>query len=137
MAVYMITDISVKDAATYAQYVERVRAIVKKYGGQYLARGGKVTSLVGGWLPERITLIRFDSLAQIEDCFSSEEYQAIAPLRSHGPAEVSFFKSARHYFFLRHTKGTKPEPSSSSEAGTGTGMKPMLSNPVFGEPEVG
>jgi len=81
MAIYMITDISVKDEATYAVYVEKVRSIVEKHGGRYLARGGAVTPLTDNWKPERVAIIAFDNLRQIQECFSSDEYLRIAPLR--------------------------------------------------------
>jgi uncharacterized protein (DUF1330 family) len=52
MSVYMVLEIVVKDPSTYAKYVERVPAVVEKYGGRYLVRGGPVISQEGGWEPE-------------------------------------------------------------------------------------
>jgi uncharacterized protein (DUF1330 family) len=43
MSVYMVVEIEVLNAALYAKYVENVAAIVTKYGGRYLVRGGAVT----------------------------------------------------------------------------------------------
>ena len=86
MAVYMITDISIKDEATYAVYVKKVREIVEKHGGRYLARGGAVTPLTDNWKPERVAIIAFESIEQIQECFSSAEYLKIAPLREESTA---------------------------------------------------
>lgn len=79
--VYMIIEIQVKDAALYAQYVAQVPQVIKKYGGRYLARGGKVTAVAGSWHPERVIILAFDSFAQAKKCFESPQYLAIAPLR--------------------------------------------------------
>lgn len=81
MAVYLIIDIEPKDRGLYAQYVQKVPPIIEKYGGRYLARGGKVTPLMGDWNPQRIILIEFDDIEQIQKCFHSPEYLEIAPLR--------------------------------------------------------
>lgn len=84
MAAYVIIDISVREEAAkadYAQYVEKVRPIVERNGGRYLARGGNVTPIAGDWRPERIILIEFPSADHIERWWSSPEYKAIVGLR--------------------------------------------------------
>lgn len=81
MSVYAIIEITIKDKDTYFNYVDRVRAIVEKYKGRYLIRGGKVTPFLGNWHPERIILIEFPSSEDFAKCFGSQEYKEIAPLR--------------------------------------------------------
>lgn len=81
MAVYMILEIEVLDADTYAAYVEQAPATVKQYGGRYLVRGGRVTPLTGGWDPQRIVVIEFPSMEQFHSWLTSPEYSAIALLR--------------------------------------------------------
>lgn len=84
MAVYVIIDIAVKDQtakADYAQYIEQVRPIVERHGGRYLARGGKITPVVGDWRPERIILIEFPSSDHVAQWWNSPDYRAIANLR--------------------------------------------------------
>jgi uncharacterized protein (DUF1330 family) len=81
MPVYMIIETEVKDKKMYAQYIEKVWAIIEKFGGRYLVRGGKVISLSESWNPERIIIIEFESVRKIKECFSSPEYQKIAHLR--------------------------------------------------------
>ena len=81
MAVYMILDIEVIDAEDYASYVEQAPATVEQYGGRYLVRGGELTSLEGGWAPQRVVVIEFPSREQFETWLSSPEYSAISPIR--------------------------------------------------------
>ena len=81
MPVYMIIEITITDPEVYSRYVAGVFDIVSAHGGRYLVRGGKITPLLGNWQPERIILIEFDSMAQVETCFGSAEYLELAPLR--------------------------------------------------------
>lgn len=81
MSVYTIIEIKVKDKDTYAKYVGKVRAIVEKYNGRYLVRGGKITPIFGGWNPERIIVIEFLSPEDVKLWLSSPEYKEIAALR--------------------------------------------------------
>jgi uncharacterized protein (DUF1330 family) len=81
MPVYQIVDLDVHDAGLYARYVAQVGNIVNRYGGRYLARGGKVTPLSGDWQPVRLVLIEFDSLEQLQQCYASPEYREIAAWR--------------------------------------------------------
>ena len=81
MAVYMIIDLEVKDRGEYARYLESVPEVIQKHGGNYLVRGGAVTPLGGGWEPERIVVIAFETAAAMERCFASDEYLELAPLR--------------------------------------------------------
>ena len=81
MSIYMLIEIQVKDNELYSQYVDQVSSVIEKYGGKYIVRGGAVRSLSANWQPERIILIRFDRIEQWNECFGSQEYLALAPLR--------------------------------------------------------
>ncbi len=52
MAVYVVIEIKILDRDMYNEYIAGVPAIVKKYGGQYLARSEQITGLIGDGLPE-------------------------------------------------------------------------------------
>ena len=43
MAIYSVSDITVKDPEAFAVYVKRAVPIIEKYGGRCLVLGGKVT----------------------------------------------------------------------------------------------
>ena len=81
MAAYLIIEIEIKDEARYSQYIQKVRDVIIRYGGKYLARGGEIISLSRDWSPQRIVLVEFDSKKQVLTCLSSSEYQEIAHLR--------------------------------------------------------
>ena len=84
MPVYMIAESKTRDAEAYAQYQALVPEIISRYRGRYIVRGGQVTPLRGGWSPERIIILEFDSEEDLGRCFSSPEYQKIAPLHEAG-----------------------------------------------------
>ncbi|MFA7282967.1 MAG: DUF1330 domain-containing protein [Candidatus Omnitrophota bacterium] len=83
MAVYFIVEIATAagNKKDYAKYIGKVRPVVEKYKGKYLARGGKVTAVFGNWDPERMILIEFPSSEDVRQWLNSPEYLAIAPLR--------------------------------------------------------
>lgn len=65
----------------YSEYTEIVVPIVEKYHGRYLMRSEKITPLGTDWKPNRVIIIEFDTREHLEECFASEEYRKIAPLR--------------------------------------------------------
>ena len=64
-------------------YAKSVAALVPKFGGQYLVRGGPVRVVEGEWLNRmRIVLTAFPSLQAATDFWYSEAYQKdTKPLR--------------------------------------------------------
>ncbi len=81
MPVHVIIDIEILNRDLYMEYVKKVPPIVKKFGGRYIARGEKITTLSGNWHPERIILLEFDNSEQVNNWFKSQEYAEVAHLR--------------------------------------------------------
>jgi uncharacterized protein (DUF1330 family) len=81
MAAYVIGEIEVTDPATYEDYRKQVPAVVTKYGGKFMVRGGKVETLEGGWSPKRIVVLEFPSVAQAQKWYRSAEYAPLIELR--------------------------------------------------------
>jgi uncharacterized protein (DUF1330 family) len=81
MAVYLIADIDVLDGAAFAPYREQVPALIAAHGGRYLARGGAIRVLEGGWNPKRCTVIEFSSMAALDAFWAAPEYQPLRELR--------------------------------------------------------
>lgn len=81
MSVYLIADIEVHDIDVYMEYVRRARPLVEAKGGRYCAQDSEPMGISGGWSPGRMVIIEFSSMKACTDCFSSEAYQRMAPLR--------------------------------------------------------
>jgi len=90
MAAYLIALIDVKDAEAYRAYVARSPAVIAKYNGRFLARGGQSVSLEGDAVASRIVVIEFPSLEQAKIFYASPEYQEAKLLRE-GAAVGRFF----------------------------------------------
>jgi uncharacterized protein (DUF1330 family) len=82
MASYAIVDFDMRDPGIMREYIEQVPAIIHKYGGRYLARGGKTEILEGDWEPNLVVIVEFPSQDQAMRFFNCDEYKQ--------------FKEARH-----------------------------------------
>jgi uncharacterized protein (DUF1330 family) len=81
MSAYVIADIDITDPAAYEEYRKQVPAVIARYGGKYIARGGKVEPLEGGWTPKRIALLEFPSMEQALKFYRSPEYAPLLAIR--------------------------------------------------------
>ena len=66
----------------YDEYIDKVKPIVEKYGGIYLCRTEKVTSLSPLRTPQRVIIIKFPDRERLQACFSSDEYKSIEQKRT-------------------------------------------------------
>ena len=78
MAAYLIVDTLLNDPNLYEQYKLKARPLIEKFGGEYLARGGRMTLRETDlWSPSRLVLVRFPDVETANRCFDSAEYQEI------------------------------------------------------------
>lgn len=75
MKAYWIAHVEVTDPEHYSEYTQRAPAAFIKYGGRFLARGGRAEALEGRPTPPRNVVIEFDSYEQALACYHSSEYQ--------------------------------------------------------------
>jgi len=80
MAAYVIGEIEVTDPAVYDDYRKQVLATITKYGGRFLARGGKAEAFEGA-TPKRMVVLEFPSYAQALKWYRSPEYAPLIELR--------------------------------------------------------
>ena len=81
MTAYVIADVTVTNPDGYAAYRPLAAASITQYGGKFIARGGAVESLEGGWAPSRIVILEFPSMAAARVWYDSPEYQAALKIR--------------------------------------------------------
>ena len=81
MAAYVIGEIEVTDPKVYEEYRRQVDAVNAKYGGRFLARGGKVEMLEGGGSVKRMVVLEFPSMEQLLKWYRSPEYAPLIKLR--------------------------------------------------------
>ena len=81
MAAYLIVDTLLENADLYEEYKSKARPIIEKFGGEYLARGGRMTILEADlWSPARLVVIRFPDAQTATRCMKSSEYLEILPI---------------------------------------------------------
>ena len=88
MPAYVIATVDVRDAAGYEEYRRQVPETIARYGGRYLARGGRTECLEGDTTGGRVVVLEFASFEQAKRWYDSQEYQAIAPIR-HANADAT------------------------------------------------
>ena len=91
MPAYWVARSRIIDPVEYKKYTDRVPAIIAKYGGKVLARGGRFENVEGPDKFHRFVVIEFPSLEQGVACFRSPEYDDAAAFRRAGAGEVETF----------------------------------------------
>jgi uncharacterized protein (DUF1330 family) len=81
MPAYVIVDIDIHDPAVYEDYKKVAPSSIAAYGGKYLARGGACESLEGNWLPKRLAILEFESMARAKQWLESKEYSEARSMR--------------------------------------------------------
>ena len=81
MSAYVIANVTVKDPVRYEDYRRLVTPTIAKYGGRFIARGGRVEVLEGDWHPGRLVLLEFPSIEAAREWWSSPEYSEAKLIR--------------------------------------------------------
>ena len=81
MTGFVIFNIEIKKPEEYKEYVDKVTPIAKKFGGEYIVRGGETKVIEGVWTYPRTIIIKFPSYEKALEWYSSEEYKPIKKIR--------------------------------------------------------
>lgn len=88
MPAYWIARARITDPVEYRKYTDLVPAIIARYGGKVLARGGPYRIMEGPEKFHRFVVIEFPTLERAVACFESPEYREAAAFRRAGAGEV-------------------------------------------------
>ncbi len=89
MPAYLVVRVNVTDMEQYGEYMKLTPAILEKYGGKFVARGGEKVTLEGPEVTDRMVVVKFDSVEAAKQMYYSDEYQAAIEVRKDA-AEASF-----------------------------------------------
>ena len=81
MPAYVVVEVRITDPERATRYAAVSPATVERYGGRYLARGGAISVLEGGWDPKRLVVIEFPSIEKAREWYGSPEYREVRRLR--------------------------------------------------------
>jgi uncharacterized protein (DUF1330 family) len=79
---YLIVEMHITDIEQYKQYMAEAPAAVKRFGGEYLVRGGKHETIEGDWQPHRVAMLRFPSFEQAKAFYADAQYTAVRAKRA-------------------------------------------------------
>jgi len=78
---YVIAQLKVINPENYKEYIEKVTDVIKKYGGEYLARGGDHQVVEGEDNFPRIIIIKFPTYEKALEWYHSDEYKPVKDIR--------------------------------------------------------
>ena len=81
MSGFVIFNIEIKKPEEYKQYVEKVTSVAKKFGGEYIVRGGETKVIEGTWTYPRTIIIKFPSYEKALEWYHSDEYKPVKDIR--------------------------------------------------------
>ena len=82
MSAYVISDVEILDDQLIKDYRLLAQESIAKYGGRYLARGGHVEPVEGGWTPKAIIIVEFPDMARAKAWYQSAEYAEALKVRA-------------------------------------------------------
>lgn len=81
MSAYVIFDVEIRDMTRYQEFMKDVKPALDAAGAHYLARGGAHKIYEGDWVPRRIVILEFPSVAAWEAFYNGETYQGLKTIR--------------------------------------------------------
>jgi uncharacterized protein (DUF1330 family) len=86
---YILVQVNVTNSQQYAEYARLSPGIIEKFGGRFVARGGRNETLEGATAPSRIVIVEFPSYERAKEFYNSAEYTAARKVRA-GAATAQF-----------------------------------------------
>jgi uncharacterized protein (DUF1330 family) len=85
MAAYAIGRLRMRDPSWVAEYGPKTAELVKKHGGKFVVRGGKMERLEGQEsLPSVVVVLEFPSMDKAKAWYNDPEYAPLITLRQKG-----------------------------------------------------
>lgn len=81
MAAYLIVNIQVRDEAKYSAYREKGPAMIERFGGRYVVRGGELQPVEGDLGLTRLVIVEFPSIEVARRFYDSPEYAPLLRMR--------------------------------------------------------
>ncbi|MDO8681179.1 MAG: DUF1330 domain-containing protein [Acidobacteriota bacterium] len=89
MKAYVMVQVEVSNPQQYAEYMKTSPAIIEKFGGRFIARGGRTVTLEGPPARGRVVIVEFPSFERAQEFYNSPEYEAAKKVRA-GAATAQF-----------------------------------------------
>ena len=86
---YIVVQVDVTNPQRYGEYMKVSPDVIAKFGGRFIARGGRMVTLEGPPARSRVVVVEFPSFERAQEFYKSPEYQAVRKLRE-GVASAQF-----------------------------------------------
>jgi uncharacterized protein (DUF1330 family) len=86
---YVLVQVEVTNPQQYGEYMKLSPGIIEKFGGHFVARGGRTETLEGTPSKGRIVVVEFPSFERAREFYNSAEYEAARKVRA-GAATAQF-----------------------------------------------
>lgn len=77
----VIIDLSIHDLNDFRRYIEKIPKVIAHHHGCYLVEGEVPVIKEGDWRPERVVVIRFPSIQNVEAFFNDPNAKALFEIR--------------------------------------------------------
>lgn len=81
MSVYMICDVTVKDAEALSSYLKLAQPTLSAFEGKFHVQAGDVHVFEGTWNPKVVIVVEFPSLENAHSWYHSKEYKAALAIK--------------------------------------------------------
>ena len=81
MTAYVIFDVEIHNPDRYKDFMNQVKPALEAAGARYLSRGGAHHVYEGDWIPRRIVLMEFPSVADFDKFYYGPVYQGLKSIR--------------------------------------------------------
>lgn len=81
MPAYIVAHIEVTDPQKFDEYRAAVPAVIEKYGGRYVVRGGTIENVENDIGVSRLTIVEYDDMEAAKRFYHSEEYAPLIKIR--------------------------------------------------------
>lgn len=81
MAAFLLANLTVRDAKSFEAYRQAVPAVIARFGGRYLVRGGTVETKEGDPGLNRVVILEFPDMVAARAFYDSADYAPLLALR--------------------------------------------------------
>jgi uncharacterized protein (DUF1330 family) len=78
---YVLVQVDVTNPQQYGEYTKLSPGIIEKFGGRFVARGGRSETLEGSPARGRVVIVEFPSYERAKAFYDSSDYQAAKKVR--------------------------------------------------------
>ncbi|MGD1886962.1 MAG: DUF1330 domain-containing protein [Cohaesibacteraceae bacterium] len=89
MTVYLIANITIRDAEKMEAYAAAAGPTLDIHGGEFIMHANHMETLLGEWSVPGVAMVRFPSVDAARTWYRSPEYQALKDMRS-SAADMDF-----------------------------------------------